>query len=107
SRLESWTRERWPAMKEVTHKWSGQVQEPMDYLGYIGRNPGEEHVYIVTGDSGNGLTHAVIGAMLITDLITEEGRFPGWVELYKPSRKPVKKIPSQLRHLAKANLDYR
>jgi glycine/D-amino acid oxidase-like deaminating enzyme len=44
--------------------------EPHDELGFIGRNPGhEDNVYIVTGDSGNGITYATIAAMMLPDLI--------------------------------------
>jgi hypothetical protein len=52
-RLEAWGRERFPAMREVVYRWSGQVIEPMDGLAFIGLNPGES-TWIVTGDSGNG-----------------------------------------------------
>ena len=38
----------------------GQVLEPVDYIAFIGRNPGDRHVYIATGDSGNGITHGAI-----------------------------------------------
>ena len=37
-RLESWARERFP-LGEVEHRWSGQVLEPVDSLGFIGPAP--------------------------------------------------------------------
>ena len=40
--------------------------------------------YIVTGDSGNGMTHGTIAGMLLTDLIL--GRANPWAELYDPGR---------------------
>ena len=40
-----------------------------DSLAFIGRNPGDTNIYIVTGDSGNGMTHGTIAGMLLTDLI--------------------------------------
>jgi glycine/D-amino acid oxidase-like deaminating enzyme len=43
---------RFPVVQEITFRWSGQVMEPVDCLAFIGRNPGDEHVYIATGDSG-------------------------------------------------------
>ncbi|HZB47013.1 MAG TPA: FAD-dependent oxidoreductase, partial [Pyrinomonadaceae bacterium] len=53
SRLEAWTRERFPSVESFEYRWSGQVMEPVDGLGFIGRNPGDaENVYIATGDSG-------------------------------------------------------
>jgi Rieske Fe-S protein len=62
--------------------------EPMDGVAYIGRNPGDKNVFIVTGDSGNGITHGIIAGMLIVDLIA--GRENSWAKLYDPSRKTLK-----------------
>ncbi len=87
-RLESWARERFPQMGEIVHHWSGQVVEPVDSLAYIGKNPGNKNVYIITGDSGNGLTHGTIGGILIRDLIL--GRDNPWAKLYDPSRIPFR-----------------
>jgi Rieske Fe-S protein len=84
-RLESWVRSHFSFAGEVLYRWSGQVMEPMDGLGYLGHNPVDfDNVYVITGDSGNGMTHCTIGAMLITDQIM--GRKNPWEELYKPSR---------------------
>ena len=70
TRLEAWMRERFPAAGEVEFRWSGQVMETVDGLAFIGRNPLDaDNVYVVTGDSGMGLTHGTIAGMLITDLI--------------------------------------
>ncbi len=83
--LEDWTRERFPMVQSVDFKWSGQIMEPVDYMGFIGKNPGtDEHIYIATGDSGNGMTHGTIAGILLTDLIL--GRKNPWQGLYDPSR---------------------
>ncbi len=83
--LEDWARTFFPIMEEVVYKWSGQVLEPMDSLAYIGRNPfDEKNIFIATGDSGNGLTHATIAGMLITDLIN--GKENKLEKIYDPSR---------------------
>jgi Rieske Fe-S protein len=59
--------------------------EPVDYLGFLGRNPGTvENVYIATGDSGMGLTHGTIAGRIISDLIL--GNENPWARLYDPSR---------------------
>lgn len=88
-RLEAWTRERFPMMGEVAFEWGGQVMEPADYLGFIGRNPfDDESIFVVTGDSGMGLTHGTIAGMLLTDLIA--GRKNPWEALYSPSRVPLR-----------------
>lgn len=84
-RLEQWARKRFPMMKEIKFRWSGQVMEPIDGLAFIGRNPlDKKNVYVATGDSGNGMTHGTIAGMLITDLIC--GRENNWTTLYEPGR---------------------
>ena len=100
-RLEAWTRERFPAAGAVEYRWSGQVMEPVDYMGFIGRNPGDEHVFIATGDSGQGTTHGTIAGMLLTDLIA--GRENPWAKLYDPSRKSLR--PPASLEFAKENLN--
>ena len=37
--LESWARQKFPMIRDVKYRWSGQVQEPSDYLAYIGVAP--------------------------------------------------------------------
>lgn len=86
--LEAWTRERFPMVKDVPLKWSGQVMEPVDGMAFIGRNPGDENVYIATGDSGNGMTHGTITGLLLSDMIA--GRENPWTTLYDPSRKSLR-----------------
>ncbi|MGZ8196852.1 MAG: FAD-dependent oxidoreductase [Burkholderiales bacterium] len=86
-KLEAWTRERFP-IEDVPLRWSGQIMEPVDGMAFIGRNPGEDNVYIATGDSGNGMTHGTIAGILITDLIM--GRENPWAALYDPTRKSLR-----------------
>jgi glycine/D-amino acid oxidase-like deaminating enzyme/nitrite reductase/ring-hydroxylating ferredoxin subunit len=85
--LAQWARQRFP-IGAISHQWSGQVMEPVDYLAFIGRNPGDKHIYIATGDSGQGMTHGTIAGMLLSDLIT--GRDNPWKELYDPSRRKMR-----------------
>jgi glycine/D-amino acid oxidase-like deaminating enzyme/nitrite reductase/ring-hydroxylating ferredoxin subunit len=98
-RLEAWTRERFPMAGRLAFTWAGQVMETLDGLAYIGRNPGDENVYVVTGDSGMGMTHGTIAGLLLTDLI--QGRENPWREIYEPSRKVV----AAAGEWAKENLD--
>ena len=43
------SRERFSMIESVQYRLVGQVMEPVDYLAYIGRNPGgDEHIYIAT-----------------------------------------------------------
>ncbi|GAA4376884.1 FAD-dependent oxidoreductase [Hymenobacter koreensis] len=83
--LEEWMREHFPSAQQTEFRWSGQVMEPVDSLGYAGRNPLDaDNVYIITGDSGHGMTHSTLGATLVTDLIQD--RDNPWEKLYDPGR---------------------
>lgn len=86
--LEAWTRKKFPAIEKIEFKWSGQVMEPVDSLAFIGKNPGDENIYIITGDSGNGMTHGTLGGMIIKDIINENEN--PWIKMYSPSRITLK-----------------
>ncbi len=83
-KLIDWTKKRFPEMENLEYKWSGQVMEPIDSMAFIGKNPGNENIYIITGDSGNGITHGTLGGIILTDIIT--GKENPWIDLYSPSR---------------------
>jgi len=101
--LEKWTKERYPDI-QFNYRWSGQVEEPSDMIAYIGRDPGTENVYMITGDSGLGLTHGTLGAKLISDIIFD---IPNpWKDLYDPKRLQIKASPEVIKHLAEVNLKY-
>ena len=85
--LEAWARELIPKLGEVTHRWSGQVLDTIDYAAFIGRNPGNQNVYVHTGDSGQGITHGVVGSLINSALIL--GESARWTEVYDPSRKTL------------------
>jgi glycine/D-amino acid oxidase-like deaminating enzyme/nitrite reductase/ring-hydroxylating ferredoxin subunit len=105
ARLERWARERFPMMGPLEYAWGGQVMEPMDYLAFIGRNPMDhDNIFVVTGDSGMGLTHGTIAGMLITDLIFER-RNP-WAMLYDPSRVRVRAAAEFARENSNVALQY-
>jgi glycine/D-amino acid oxidase-like deaminating enzyme/nitrite reductase/ring-hydroxylating ferredoxin subunit len=82
--LEAWARKHFPEMEAVEYTWSGQVMISIDSLGFIGKNPGDENIYIITGDSGNGLTNGTLGGMIISDIIL--GNDNPWIDIYSPSR---------------------
>ncbi len=85
ARLQAWARRLCPAIGETAFAWSGQIIEPVDGLAFIGRDPGEDHIYVVSGDSGNGLTHATLAAPLLTALV--RGETHPWQSVYDPARK--------------------
>src|SRR6476661_1186207 len=101
--LEEWTRARFPAVKSIEYRWSGQVMEPVDGLGYAGRNPlDSDNVYIITGDSGHGMTHGTLGPMIVADLL--EGRDNPWAILYDPGRVTVKRESAKEYFIENANV---
>ena len=98
--LEAWTSKRFPMVESYDYRWSGQVLEPFDYLSFTGRNPdGAENIYMHSGDSGNGITHGVMGAVLLSDLVL--GRASPWARVYDPKRISLKSA----REFIKENVD--
>ena len=84
-RLQTWAKAHYPEMGPIRHRWSGQVFETPDGLGLIGPTPWNgPNVYIITGDSGMGMTHGTLGAKLVADLAL--GRSNEWASVYSPSR---------------------
>ena len=102
-RLVQWTKNHFPYFSDIAYKWSGQVMEPVDSLAYIGKNPGDENIYIITGDSGNGMTHCTLGGIIINDLIN--GKTNPWAELYDPSRITLRTGVDYLKEVA--NMAYK
>jgi glycine/D-amino acid oxidase-like deaminating enzyme/nitrite reductase/ring-hydroxylating ferredoxin subunit len=86
--LIDWTKKHFPMAEDIVYQWSGQVMEPVDYMAFIGKNPGDDNVFIITGDSGNGMTHGTIGGIVVSDLI--QGIDNKWTDLYSPKRTPLK-----------------
>jgi nitrite reductase/ring-hydroxylating ferredoxin subunit len=72
------------------------VFETPDGLGLIGR-AARDNLYVITGDSGMGMTHGTLGAKLVADLIL--GRANEFAGLYSPSRW----MPGALRTLLEEN----
>ncbi|MFI0848936.1 FAD-dependent oxidoreductase [Mesorhizobium sp. IMUNJ 23232] len=93
--IEVWIRQLLPSLgKEVT-RWSGQVLDTIDYCAFIGLNPGSKSVYVVTGDSGQGMTHGALSGLLLKDLTS--GRENPWVSVYDPSRKTPSGVVNYVR----------
>ena len=79
--------------------------EPADGVGYMGRNPMDyKDVYVITGDSGNGMTHCTAGAILVTDLIM--GRSNSWLDLYDPARTALHGMSEFLKELGNTVAQY-
>lgn len=87
-RLHTWALVRYGLLDNVTHRWSGQVLEPVDFAGYVGRDPDNDRIYFVTGDSGQGITNGSVAGLLIPELFNR-GDHP-WRKLYDPARVSLK-----------------
>lgn len=99
--LVEWARARFRVGDEL-HRWSGQVLEPVDGLGYVGRAPGGgDRVFLITGDSGQGMTNSTLGGMLLRDLIVRAEN--PWEKLYDPGR--ITLSAGSLAEYASANLE--
>ncbi|KAK4160488.1 FAD dependent oxidoreductase-domain-containing protein, partial [Cladorrhinum sp. PSN259] len=106
--LEQWTRERFPQVGKIDYAWSGQIFEPVDVgIGYIGKNQGSDKIYIITGDSGDGLTHGVLASKIIADEI--EGAPNEWASTYSPKRigSILKSLPTMIQHDLQVNAQYK
>jgi nitrite reductase/ring-hydroxylating ferredoxin subunit len=103
--LEHWARGYFPMAGEVGYRWSGHIIEPVDSLAFIGRNPGNDDVFVATGDSGNGLTHGTLAGLMLADLIS--GRDSPWRELYAPSRVNARSLDAYLKENLNVAARYR
>ncbi len=105
TRLEEWTRKHFPMVTSFEYGWSGQVMETVDGLGFIGHNPlDKDNVYVITGDSGMGMTHGTLGGMIVTDQIMD--RKNPWAALYAPNRKTLRATGRYLQGTANALAQY-
>jgi Rieske Fe-S protein len=93
-------------IERVEYRWSGQIMEPVDYMAYIGRNPGgDQHIWIATGDSGNGMTHGTIAGIVLNELV--QGRKHQWAHLYDPSRVKLRSAPEYVKENANVAEQYK
>ncbi|RRR67776.1 MAG: FAD-dependent oxidoreductase [Candidatus Viridilinea halotolerans] len=83
-RLAQWARVQFPQAGEVLYRWSGQVANSFDGLALLGHDLVSPHVYVITGQTGIGMTHSTIGSLIIADQIA--GIPNRWAELYAPGR---------------------
>jgi glycine/D-amino acid oxidase-like deaminating enzyme/nitrite reductase/ring-hydroxylating ferredoxin subunit len=103
--LWQWTKEHFPAAEGVEYKWSGQVFETHDGLAFIGRySSSYPNVYLITGDSGMGMTHGTIGGMLVSDLIL--GRENELEKVFDPSRKLTQSLTEAIPEVIASTVPY-
>jgi glycine/D-amino acid oxidase-like deaminating enzyme/nitrite reductase/ring-hydroxylating ferredoxin subunit len=103
--LNRWAEKRFPNSGAVKFQWSGQFLETHDGLGFLGRfSESEPNVYLITGDSGMGMTHGTIGAMIVADQIL--GRKNPWTEVYDPSRIATQSIKQAVPEIIDSTVPY-
>ena len=104
-RLVQWTQKRFPEATEILYRWSGQFFETHDGLAFIGRySSSEPNVFLITGDSGMGMTHGTIGGMLVSDLIS--GRENVLEKVYDPSRIATQSITEAVPEILSSTVPY-
>ncbi|MGH9312932.1 MAG: FAD-dependent oxidoreductase [Vicinamibacterales bacterium] len=99
-RLDEYTRARY-SVDAISHRWSGQIIEPVDGLPYIGSNALSSHLYVATGYSGNGMTFGVLAGLMLSDQIL--GRENKYADLYAATR--IKPLASAADYLTE-NIDF-
>ncbi len=53
----------------LTARWTGNLKQTADNPTFLGRAQWMDDVYIIDGDGGLGFNHAMIGALIIRDII--------------------------------------
>jgi glycine/D-amino acid oxidase-like deaminating enzyme/nitrite reductase/ring-hydroxylating ferredoxin subunit len=104
-KLRGWAKKHFPQSEEILYQWSGQCFETHDGLAFIGRfSSSEPNVYLITGDSGMGMTHGTIGGMLVSDLIL--GKENAWEAVYEPSRIATQSIVEAVPEIIDSTVPY-
>ncbi|MFL5764099.1 MAG: NAD(P)/FAD-dependent oxidoreductase [Bacteroidia bacterium] len=101
--LETWMRERFP-VTDIVYRWTAEGQEPVNHVGYIGRKPGHDNIYVVSGDSGHGAMNATIAGMIIPDLI--DGKENVWTKIYDPSQPVPSRLMVAVKHIFRGSLSF-
>lgn len=104
-RLTHWTKIRFPQVNEPKYRWSGQCLETHDGLAFLGRySDNEPNIYLITGDSGMGMTHGTIGATIVNDLIC--GRKNQWAEIFDSTRLATQSLKEAIPEVINSTLPY-
>lgn len=82
--LEAFAKEHWPKAK-IAARWAAQDCMTLDGIPYIGEYArGTRGLYVITGFNKWGMTSAMVGAMILRDLVL--GRENPYAALFSPSR---------------------
>ena len=86
-RLEQWARRHFPFLGEVRYRWSGQLLEPKDGVGFAGADDRQGRLFYATGHSGNGMTHGTLSGVLLAGLVHSGEHL--WERVYDPGRRSL------------------
>lgn len=103
-KLIGWGRKSLTCEFEVATKWSGQIQEPVDGLAFIGKSPGDENILFATGFSGQGMTYGTTSGSLIRDLIIEHKN--SLEEVFSPDRVTLNALSHFIQENTSSTLPY-
>jgi glycine/D-amino acid oxidase-like deaminating enzyme len=84
--LERWTRAHLPRTGSPVSRWWGRIDEPEGEFALMGAVSGVAGLYVIAGDSGNGMTYAAIAAPRLADLIEGVATNPLEDRMYDPRR---------------------
>lgn len=105
-KLENYLKQLLPkANYTITHRWSGQIFNPIDGLPLIGNMVGSKHRLIATGFAGDGLIFGTLSSFINTDIIL--GQKNPLIKIYEPRRfkKPFKFLGQIIKNMKKSIID--
>jgi nitrite reductase/ring-hydroxylating ferredoxin subunit len=89
--LESWARERF-RVSSVDYQWSAQDYMPVDNVPFIGPiDTKARYIYVATGFLKWGMTHSMVAATILSDLIA--GRRNEWLPVFDSRRDALLESP--------------
>jgi Rieske Fe-S protein len=81
--LAAWAHDRF-GVSDVRYRWSTHDLWPVDGLPYVGRLGSANHLLLVTGFGGWGMTNAAAAGLMLRDLIAD--RPSPWGAVFDPGR---------------------
>jgi glycine/D-amino acid oxidase-like deaminating enzyme len=85
--------EEYFGVKKIDYRWHARDYLAYDQIPLIGKMyPWSRHLYVITAFKKWGLSHSMVSAMILRDLIL--GNPNPWADIYNPMRtSPIKSIP--------------
>lgn len=89
-KLKVWALQHFPMIQTFGLQWSGQILQSHDGLAFLGKDKDFKNIYVITGDSGQGITHASIAGFIICDQLA--GKQSQYEMIYSPNRSIKSKV---------------